>query len=106
MKIRKELWFGFSLMALIGAGALYMLLSADKLIPMTALGKAFTFGTGRKSVAADRTASAKSANKVLLQVGSQQRSDAKFRQACELVRNGRLGKLQQIHVSLPPDSPR
>ena len=31
MKIRKELWFGFSLMALIGAGALYMLLSADKI---------------------------------------------------------------------------
>lgn len=31
MKIRKELWFGFALMALIGAGALYMLLSADKI---------------------------------------------------------------------------
>ena len=31
MKIRKELWFGFTLMALIGAGALYMLLSADKI---------------------------------------------------------------------------
>ena len=28
MKVRKELWFGFSLMALLGAGALYMLLSA------------------------------------------------------------------------------
>ena len=43
-------------------------------------------------------------NKVLLQVGSQQRSEAEFRQACELVRNGRLGKLQRIHVYLPPDS--
>ena len=31
MKLRKELWFGFTLMALIGAGALYMLLSADKI---------------------------------------------------------------------------
>jgi TRAP-type mannitol/chloroaromatic compound transport system permease large subunit len=31
MKIRRELWFGFSLMALIGAGALVMLLSADKI---------------------------------------------------------------------------
>ncbi|MCA8963977.1 MAG: Gfo/Idh/MocA family oxidoreductase [Planctomycetes bacterium] len=40
---------------------------------------------------------------VILQVGSQQRSDAKFRQACELVRNGRLGKLHRIHVYLPPD---
>jgi len=31
MKIRKELWFGFSLMALIIAGALGMLLGADKI---------------------------------------------------------------------------
>lgn len=43
-------------------------------------------------------------NGVILQVGSQQRSDARFRRACELVRNGRLGKLQRIHVHLPPDS--
>ena len=28
MKLRKELWFGFSLMALLVVGALYMLLSA------------------------------------------------------------------------------
>jgi TRAP-type mannitol/chloroaromatic compound transport system permease large subunit len=31
MKLRKELWFGFGLMALIGVGALVMLLSADKI---------------------------------------------------------------------------
>ncbi|MCZ8253241.1 MAG: TRAP transporter large permease subunit [Hylemonella sp.] len=31
MKIRKELWFGFSLMGLIIAGALTMLISADKI---------------------------------------------------------------------------
>jgi TRAP-type mannitol/chloroaromatic compound transport system permease large subunit len=31
MKIRKELWFGFSLMALIIAGALAMLIGADKI---------------------------------------------------------------------------
>lgn len=37
----------------------------------------------------------------ILQTGSQQRSDAKFRLACELVRNGRIGKLQQIDVFLP-----
>jgi predicted dehydrogenase len=37
----------------------------------------------------------------VLQVGSQQRSDGKFRLACELVRNGRLGKLQHIIVGLP-----
>ena len=29
MKIRKELWFGFALMALLIAGALYILLSAE-----------------------------------------------------------------------------
>lgn len=31
MKVRKELWFGFTLMALIIAGALYMLISVDKI---------------------------------------------------------------------------
>ena len=42
-------------------------------------------------------------NGVILQTGSQQRSDARFRQACELVRNGRIGKLRQVEVWLPPD---
>ncbi len=40
-------------------------------------------------------------NKRVLQVGSQQRSDARFRLACELVRNGRIGKLQYMWVGLP-----
>lgn len=42
-------------------------------------------------------------NQVILQTGSQQRSDANFRKACELVRNGRVGKLQTIRVRLPTD---
>src|SRR5436309_2184018 len=40
-------------------------------------------------------------NKRIVQVGSQQRSDRNFRLACELVRNGRIGKLQHIIVGLP-----
>ena len=37
----------------------------------------------------------------VLQTGSQQRSDKNFRLACELVRNGRIGKLKHIDVWLP-----
>ncbi len=39
--------------------------------------------------------------KAIFQTGTQQRSDNRFRLACELVRNGRIGKLQQISVFLP-----
>jgi len=43
-------------------------------------------------------------NKVILQTGSQQRSSVYFRKTCELVRNGRIGKLHTIEVTLPTDS--
>ncbi len=56
-----------------------------------------TIGEGKMLVKAVRE------NGVILQTGSQQRSDARFRQACELVRNGRIGKLRQVEVWLPPD---
>ena len=36
--------------------------------------------------------------KRIFQFGTQQRSDQKFRKACELVRNGRIGKLKRINV--------
>jgi len=39
----------------------------------------------------------------ILQVGSQQRSDARFRFACELVRNGRIGKLKSVKVGFGTD---
>jgi myo-inositol 2-dehydrogenase/D-chiro-inositol 1-dehydrogenase len=39
----------------------------------------------------------------VFQVGSQQRSDTRFRQACELVRNGRIGKLQQVLIGFGTD---
>jgi len=40
----------------------------------------------------------------VFQTGSQQRSSIWFRHACELVRNGRIGKLQSIKVGLPPNN--
>ncbi|MCB9890936.1 MAG: Gfo/Idh/MocA family oxidoreductase [Planctomycetes bacterium] len=36
----------------------------------------------------------------VFQTGTQQRSSKQFRQAAELVRNGKLGKLERVHVSL------
>src|SRR5262245_28663142 len=37
----------------------------------------------------------------VVQTGSQQRSDDRFRLACELARNGKLGKLQTVLVGIP-----
>jgi predicted dehydrogenase len=37
----------------------------------------------------------------IVQTGSQQRSDAKFRQACELVRSGKIGKVRTVRVGIP-----
>jgi len=39
----------------------------------------------------------------IFQVGSQQRSDARWRRACELVRNGRIGKLHTVKVGFGVD---
>ena len=39
----------------------------------------------------------------ILQIGSQQRSTVQFRYAAELVRNGRIGKLQRVEIGLPGD---
>ncbi len=39
----------------------------------------------------------------IFQQGSQQRSDHNFRLACQLVRNGRIGKIQQVLIGLPAD---
>ncbi len=53
--------------------------------PMT-----LTIDEGKSAVNAVRNAN------IVFQVGTQQRSDARFRKACELVRNGYIGKIQQI----------
>ncbi len=54
-----------------------------------------TIDEGKRLVAAVRKSGR------VLQTGSQQRSDGRFRLACELVRNGRLGKLTAITTILP-----
>ncbi|MCX7819276.1 MAG: Gfo/Idh/MocA family oxidoreductase [Kiritimatiellae bacterium] len=56
---------------------------------------ALTVGEGRAIV------NAVSAAGVTFQTGSQQRSSVHFRKACELVRNGVIGKVRVARVSLP-----
>jgi predicted dehydrogenase len=54
-----------------------------------------TIDEGKRLVAAVRESGR------ILQTGSQQRSDPRFRLVCELVRNGRLGQLTRITTILP-----
>lgn len=60
----------------------------------------YTIAEGRRLVGAVRK------SERILQVGSQQRSEIYFLTACELVRNGRIGKPRTIRVSLPQDQGR
>lgn len=39
----------------------------------------------------------------ILQIGSQQRSWEQFRRAAELIRSGRIGKVQRVEIGLPTD---
>ncbi|HKB04502.1 MAG TPA: Gfo/Idh/MocA family oxidoreductase [Gemmataceae bacterium] len=54
-----------------------------------------TIAEGRAIVNAARR------NKRIVQTGSQQRSDERFRRACEYVRSGRLGKIKEVRVGIP-----
>ncbi len=58
-----------------------------------------SIGEGRAMVEAVKR------NGVVWQTGSQQRSDTNFRFACELVRNGRIGKLHTVKCGLPGGMP-
>jgi predicted dehydrogenase len=40
-------------------------------------------------------------HKRIVQTGSQQRSDTKFRRACELVRSGMIGQVEKVLVGIP-----
>ncbi len=51
-------------------------------------------------------ADAQKKNNRIWQTGSWQRSQSDFRIACELVRNGRIGKVVRVEVGLPTGSPR
>jgi predicted dehydrogenase len=57
----------------------------------------YTHAEGQQLVKAVRD------HKVVLQTGSMQRSSKRFREACELALNGRLGKVHTIIAQLPPD---
>jgi myo-inositol 2-dehydrogenase / D-chiro-inositol 1-dehydrogenase len=54
-----------------------------------------TIAEGRAIVNAARR------NQRIVQTGSQQRSDDRFRRACEYVRSGRLGKIKEVRVGIP-----
>ena len=54
-----------------------------------------TVAEGRAMVDAARR------TKRIVQTGSQQRSDDRFRRGCELVRSGRIGKVHTVRVGLP-----
>lgn len=60
--------------------------------PMT-----YTIHEGQQLIKAVRS------NNRVLQVGSQQRSGIYFRKGCELVRNGKIGTVHSIYVTLPAD---
>jgi len=53
-----------------------------------------TIAEGRRMVQAARE------NQRIVQTGSQQRSSGNFRRACELIRNGVLGQVHEIHVGI------
>jgi predicted dehydrogenase len=54
-----------------------------------------TIAEGRAMVNAARR------HKRIVQTGSQQRSDDRFRKACEYVRNGKVGKVHTVKVGIP-----
>jgi len=54
-----------------------------------------TIAEGRKIIQKVRD------NKVVFQTGTQQRSSQRFHKACELIRNGRIGKLKEVDVFVP-----
>ena len=72
----------------LGAAAAHKDIYAEK--PLT-----LTIDEGKRLVKSVR------ANRVVLQTGTQQRSSKPFRLACELVRNGRIGKLTTVRVFVP-----
>ena len=53
-----------------------------------------------EGIAVDRIVRAK---KRILQIGTQQRSTEQFHRACQLVRNGRIGKVHTVKIGLPTD---
>ena len=75
-----------------------MLASSTKARPSTVKPLTLTIAEGQLLVDRVRRTAG------IVQVGTQQRSDWRFRTACELVRNGRLGQIKRVEVTLPTSS--
>ena len=74
--------------------------TAPQIIPASALGRGTQLAPSERITIGIRVRDAVRRYGCVFQIGTQQRSDAKFRHACKLARSGYLGKVHTISVGL------